>query len=189
MLRLIAGKHRGRRLHVPDNHRQTRPTLDRVRETIFNILAHNSDFPLLEGANVLDLFAGSGSLGFEALSRGAVHVTFVDQDLTSLACVKKNGDTLEAQKSITICKGFTEKINPPSKPFDIVLIDPPYYKGMSEPTLENLLRQGALKPHHIIALEMAIDEQLQLPEGFMIVKEVTCGPGRLYFLRALIKQL
>ncbi len=170
-------------MHVPDNHRLTRPTLDRVRETIFNILEHNADYPALDDANVLDLFAGSGSLGFEALSRGASHVTFVDQDLASLVCLKKNAEILAAQGAITICKGFTEKINPPSKPFDIVLIDPPYYKGMSEPTLENLLRQNALKPHHIIALEMAIDEQLQLPEGFTILKEITCGPGRLYFLR------
>ena len=182
MLRLIAGKHRGRKLHVPDNNRKTRPTLDRVRETIFNILAHNPEYPPLEGANVLDLFAGSGSLGFEALSRGAQHVTFVDQDLTSLSCCKKNAETLGEQAHVTLCKGYTEKINPATKPYDIVLIDPPYYKGMSEPTLENLLRQNALKPLHIVALEMAIDEHLQLPDGFVIQKELTCGPGRLYFL-------
>ena len=186
MLRLIAGKYKGRRLQVPDNQRKTRPTLDRVRETIFNILAHNPEFPTLEGAQVLDLFAGSGSLGFEALSRGATHVTFVDQDPLSLACVKKNAELLSAQSAVTLCREATEKVNPPTKPFDIVLIDPPYHKGMSEPTLENLLRKGALKAHHVIALEMAIDERLQLPVGFEILKEVTCGPGRLYFLHARV---
>ncbi len=184
MLRIIAGRFKGRKLHVPDNHRKTRPTLDRVRETIFNILTHNSDYPALEGANVLDLFAGSGSLGFEALSRGAAHVTFVDEDVNSLACCKKNTELLNAQSFVTVCKGLTQSVNPPKKPYDIVLIDPPYYKGMSEPTLMNLLHQNALAYHHILALEMAIDEHLQLPTEFEILKEITCGPGRIYFLKS-----
>lgn len=184
MLRIISGHLRGRRIHAPENNRKTRPTLDRVRETIFNILIHNQSCPILEGAVVLDLFAGSGSLGFEALSRGAAHVTFVDQDMTSLACCKKNASHLGVDQWVTFCRGDTRSVRLKT-PFDLVLIDPPYYKGMSEPTLVNVRDQSALTPAGVIALEMAADETLKLPDGFDVIKETTCGPGRLYFLKLL----
>ncbi|MBN9564530.1 MAG: RsmD family RNA methyltransferase, partial [Alphaproteobacteria bacterium] len=142
------------------------------------------DYPSLEGAAVLDLFAGSGSLGFEALSRGAKHVTFVDSDQESLKCCRDNARSLGVEKQVTFLRSDTRSVRLSGQIFDVVLIDPPYYKGMSEPTIINITQQGALAEEHVIALEMALDEYLSLPEGMMdITKETVCGPGRLYFLR------
>jgi 16S rRNA (guanine966-N2)-methyltransferase len=184
MLRIIAGKFKGRRLKVPDNHRKTRPTLDRVKESIFNVLAHNVDYPTLEDAFVLDLFAGSGSLGFEALSRGAKHVTFVDIDQESLKCCRDNARSLGVENCVTLLRSDTRTVSLSGQNFDVILIDPPYYKQMSEPTIVNIVRQSALAGDHVIALEMAADEHLSLPDGIVeITKETVCGPGRLYFLQ------
>ena len=184
MLRIIAGRFKNRRLHVPQNNRATRPTLDRVKEALFNIIVHNRQYPSLAGIVVLDLFAGSGSLGFEALSRGARTVTFVDHDPRSLQCCENNAAALDVQDVCRIQRGDTRSVHFVDGPFEWILIDPPYYKGMSEPTLMNVLQQGALKKGGAIALEMAADESLQLPEGLRVDKETVCGPERLYILLA-----
>ena len=151
---------------------------------MFNVLIHNADYPNLKGAVVLDLFAGSGSLGFEALSRGAKHVTFVDTDQESLKCCRENALSLGVEKSVTLLRADTRSVSLSRQQFDVILIDPPYYKHMSEPTIMNIIRQGALAEEHVIALEMAADEHLSLPEGMVrITKETVCGPGRLYFMQ------
>jgi len=140
MLRIIAGALKGRRIQAPPNPRITRPTLDRVRETIFNILHHNPECPSFEDARILDLFSGSGSLGYEALSRGAACATFVDKDRQALTCCRSNAEVLKVTSQCVFVCDDTRSALFPQGPFDIILIDPPYYKGMSEPTLENILK-------------------------------------------------
>ncbi len=153
---------------------------------MFNVLAHNVDTPPLEGALVLDMFAGSGSLGFEALSRGAKHVTFVDLDQESLKCCRENARSLGVENCVTLIRSDTRSVSLSGQQFDVILIDPPYYMHMSEPTIVNIVRQNAVAGDHVIALEMAADEHLNLPDGMMsLTKETVCGPGRLYFLQKL----
>ena len=122
----MAGEARGRRLVAPEG-RTTRPTLDRVRESMFNALA---SLDAIEGARVLDLFAGSGALGIEALSRGAEHVTFVDSDRAARSAIATNlATTGFADRALVVAAsadGFLARSNPASDPHSLVLLDPPY---------------------------------------------------------------
>ena len=125
-MRIIAGKFRGRKLKSPPS-LQTRPTSDRLRETLFNILA-----PRIAGARVLDLCAGTGAVGIEALSRGAAHVTFIDQSRKMSALIEENLNTFnieehEVEIVTTDASGFLRKlVRKPKNPFDVIFFDPPY---------------------------------------------------------------
>jgi 16S rRNA (guanine966-N2)-methyltransferase len=154
-MRIIAGKFRGRKLNSPSS-LQTRPTSDRVRETLFNILA-----PRIEGARFLDLCAGTGALGIEALSRGAAHVTFVDQSRKMCALIEANVEALMIdEKEIQVVTAeATEFLRRHAKkgaqPFDIIFFDPPYaadYEGVLNYVGENrdplLARDGVMIVEH-----------------------------------------
>jgi 16S rRNA (guanine966-N2)-methyltransferase len=125
-MRIIAGKYKGRRLKSPAS-LETRPTSDRLRETLFNVLA-----PSIEGARLLDLCAGTGAVGIEALSRGASHVTFVDQSRRMLALIKENCDTLKIDRdeieliTAEVSDFLRRYANKSDQPFDIIFFDPPY---------------------------------------------------------------
>jgi 16S rRNA (guanine966-N2)-methyltransferase len=122
VLRVVAGRHRGRRLKAPPG-RRTRPTSDRVREALFSILGPAR----VEGARVLDLFAGSGALGLEALSRGAASVTFVESDRRAAAAIRNNLAALEEEAEIAVRDALAWLRSPPADAsFGLVLLDPPY---------------------------------------------------------------
>jgi len=135
-MRVIAGRYKGRRLAAP-RWSGLRPTSDRLRETLFNILA-----PRIEGARVLDGFAGTGALGIEALSRGAAHVTFVDRDRRAMALVAENLGRCGVIEDYAMIRGGIEAVARAavSRPFDLILLDPPYDQADVRTTIETVER-------------------------------------------------
>ncbi len=178
-MRVIAGRFRGRRLAVPTDG-TVRPTGDRVREALFNILAHGAGG--IAEATVLDAFAGSGALGIEALSRGAAHVTFLDNDPAVLRFLRRNVEGLEATDQINIFRA--DAGHPPRAPraHDLVLMDPPYGAGLAAPALAALADQGWLAGDARAVIELAATEPFDPPAPFVIADERTYGAARLVFL-------
>ncbi|MFU8814278.1 MAG: 16S rRNA (guanine(966)-N(2))-methyltransferase RsmD [Pseudomonadales bacterium] len=155
-VRIIGGKWRGRKLAFPDEP-QLRPTLGRVRETLFNWL--RDDVP---GSRCLDLFAGSGALGFEALSRGAAAVTFVDSSRSATRCLEDNLRTLGADNATVICSPAERVLRSAREPWDIIFLDPPF-KGFHVADILQLIRdREALAAEGLIYIEAPRREELQL---------------------------
>jgi 16S rRNA (guanine966-N2)-methyltransferase len=180
-MRIIAGKHRGRVLMAPTG-LSTRPTADRVREALFNVLSHGE--PELRGARVLDAFAGSGALGFEALSRGAEHVTFLETDPSAYAIIHANAKKMSAGDQVAILR--YDVTNPPiaKEPFRFLLMDPPYKSGLGKIALPGLLAQGWIDQNSLVVLEVAAGEPFTSPiKGLTITDERTYGAARLVFMR------
>jgi 16S rRNA (guanine966-N2)-methyltransferase len=172
ILRIIGGKHRGRRLRFPAGV-TIRPTPDRVRETLFNWLQ-----PRIVGARVLDLFAGSGALGLEALSRGAAHVSFIEKDRRATAAidalVREWGEE-GAQVSCTDALGWLGK-SAGGTPFDIVFLDPPYDAALWSEAAEALVRGALLAPDARVYLEHRAREGLpRLPDGWQHIRDGRAG--------------
>ncbi len=155
-MRIVAGKWRGRLLEAPPG-LATRPTAARAREALFSMLA--ARLPTFEGLRVLDLFAGSGALGLEALSRGAAHATFVEQFPAPRAALARNIAALAAQDTTTIIVAAVEKLGSTLAPYDLVFADPPYHMGLAAAAL-GILAQGWLSPGAWIAVETAEDDAL-----------------------------
>jgi 16S rRNA (guanine966-N2)-methyltransferase len=172
MLRIIGGRHRGRRLRFPAGV-EIRPTPDRVRETLFNWLQ-----PRIDGAQVLDLFAGSGALGVEALSRGAAHVTFVEQDRRAANAIEalarewqEQAVSVESAEAL----GWLARARP-ATPFGIVFVDPPYDLQLIAPALAKLANGTLLAPDARIYVEQRAKEALPaLPEGWRSVRDGRAG--------------
>jgi len=180
-MRIVAGRHRGRVLLAPAG-QATRPTADRVREALFNILMHG-DPPLAE-ALVLDAFAGSGALGLEALSRGAGHVTFMETDGTAMATIYGNAKKLDEVERTTVLR--VDATAPPKakQACRLILMDPPYKSGLAKPALIALHAQGWIAPHALAVVEVAADEAFGSPiKGVPIIDERSYGAARLVFLR------
>lgn len=174
--RIIAGKWRGRRLSFPDK-TTVRPTGDRVRETVFNWLA-----PDIYGARVLDLFAGTGALGIEALSRGASHVVFVDKDPRLTLAIKNNLAKLEASAAVVVAD-VLPWLKRNSASYDLVFLDPPYPEALWLPALD-AMRNGALKYGTLIYTEQpAKASPINWPLDFVVLKERTAGQVRFMLLR------
>ena len=146
-MRVVAGRHRGRRLATPSGP-DVRPTSERVREALFDVLAHNPYGPggatLPRGAAVVDAFAGSGALGFEALSRGATHVTFIDDDAEALRFLRRNAHTLDDEEAVTILSRDATLPGPAPSPCALAFLDPPYRSGLAGPALAELAKMGWL---------------------------------------------
>ncbi|MDG1438387.1 MAG: 16S rRNA (guanine(966)-N(2))-methyltransferase RsmD, partial [Emcibacteraceae bacterium] len=140
-MRIIGGTYRGKKLITPSN-AAIRPTTDRMRETLFNMLEHGAG-PGIRGSRVLDLFAGTGALGIEALSRNAEHVTFVDNDRASMHLVKDNMTLIGNPDNASYISLDGTKVTS-SKPYDIILIDPPYNKGLITLSLRNIMLRSLL---------------------------------------------
>jgi 16S rRNA (guanine966-N2)-methyltransferase len=169
-VRIIAGQWRGRRLKVPDV-KDLRPTPDRVRETVFNWLA-----PTIQGARCLDLFAGSGVLGFEALSRGALYVEMVDQSAEVIKVLQQELVLLGADNANIYCASVPDQLRPVVKPFDIVFLDPPYQANLLLPCCHYL------EDHHYLADSAHIYLEAQetikdndLPEHWRLIKSKKAG--------------
>src|SRR6201994_165996 len=134
-MRVVGGRLKGRKIAAPAS-RAIRPTADRLRESVFNILVHAYDDPI-DGARVLDLFAGTGALGIEALSRGAAYVLFVDDGAEARALLRENTQTLGLAGVTRIFRRDATKLGPahPVEPFTLAFLDPPYGKGLAEKAL------------------------------------------------------
>lgn len=191
-MRIVAGKHRGRVIAAPEDD-SLRPTSDRVRENLFNILAHGKPSTggtsPLSDARVLDAFAGSGTLGLEALSRGAQHAVFLDTDLSALECLRRNLAKLHEEARATLVQADACQPPPPSKvrgnpaPRSLVFLDPPYRSGLAAPALAALARAGWLAPGAIVVVELDGKESFSAPEGFTLEDERQYGRTKLAFLR------
>src|SRR5476651_777942 len=152
-MRIVGGRLRGRVLKAPAS-RAIRPTSERLRESIFDILAHRHG-ELLEGARVVDLFAGSGALGFEALSRGASFALFVDDGAEARALLRENVEALSLGGVTRIWRADAAKLGkaPAGAPFTLAFLDPPYDKGLAGPALAGLVEGGWLGPAAIVVVE------------------------------------
>lgn len=186
-MRIVAGKHRGLALATPKDDR-VRPTSDRVREAIFNVLAHN-DFGVgfaIAGARVLDLFAGTGALGLEALSRGASYVLFVDDHFESRGLIRRNVEAAHATGATKIWRRDATALDDmpvnAGGPFDLVFLDPPYRKGLVAQALAGARAGGWLASRALVVAEMAEDEAFAAPDGFALVDQRTYGDTKVALL-------
>jgi 16S rRNA (guanine966-N2)-methyltransferase len=178
-VRIIAGEWRGRKLAAPKGD-STRPTADRARETLFAMLTSRlGDF---EGLQVADLFAGSGALGLEALSRGAAHCLFVEQDRAAVDVIRANVATLGAQARSRVETASVMQLRAAQAPLDLILADPPYQSGAGEVALDRLLRLGWIGPETWIAVETGFKEDVAV-KGLMLDAERRVGKGKLSLLR------
>ncbi len=170
-LRIVAGKWRSRLLRIIDEP-ELRPTSERIRETLFNWLS-----PITEGAQCLDLFAGTGALGIEALSRGASHVVFIEKSATLAAAIRKNLSELEATNAEVCQRDAVEYLNNADpKPFDIVFLDPPFDTDMLSDSCSLLRENGWLTANAIVYLEQSKDsEKPALPDGWAVTQEKVAG--------------
>lgn len=178
-MRIIAGEWRGRKLAAPKGD-STRPTADRARETLFAMLT--SRLGSFEGLHVADLFAGSGALGLEALSRGAEHCLFVERDRTAVEVIRANITSLGAQMRTRVEAGSVMQLRAATKPLDIILADPPYLSGAGEVALDRLLRLGWIGDETWIAVETGFKEDVAV-KGLMLEAERRVGKGKLSFMR------
>ncbi len=183
-MRIVGGRLKGRALHGPAS-QNIRPTSDRLRETIFNILAHAYGDPV-EGATVIDLFAGTGAMGLEALSRGAKRSLFVDDGTKARALLRANVDALGLGGATKIFRRDARKLGPApaGDRFDIAFLDPPYGKQLAEPALIALRNGGWLSPQALIIVEEAAEAALDIPEGFTLLEQRAYGDTQIVILRA-----
>lgn len=164
-MRIIGGRLGGRRLAAPGaaggGRARLRPTSDRVREALFNLLSHG-DYgppPPPEGRRVLDLFAGTGALGLEALSRGASRAVFVDDLAAARALIRQNVAALGLGGQATVWRRDATRLGAcPGEPFDVVFLDPPYRSGLAAAALASARAGGWLAPGAVVVLELAADE-------------------------------
>jgi 16S rRNA (guanine966-N2)-methyltransferase len=178
-LRIIAGEWRRRLLRAPEGE-GTRPTADRTRETLFAMLT--SRLGTFEGLKVADLFAGSGALGLEALSRGAAHCLFVEQDPAAIRALRTNIAALRAQDVTAVQASSVMSMGPARAPVDLLLLDPPYASGAGGVALDRLNRLGWISPASWIVIETARDEDVKV-KGLEIESERKIGSARITFLR------
>lgn len=185
-MRIVGGLQKGRPLSSPKG-RSTRPTSDAARESLFNVLAHAHWAPPLAGACVLDLFAGTGALGLEALSRGAAKARFVEQNVDAFICLKANmaqcgvaEDSQAFRRDI-----FQMPINPHDSGFvpDFIFLDPPYRRDFIARALAMLVARGWITDKAIIIAESAKDEHWEIPTKFALLDHRQWRAAQMHFLR------
>ena len=186
MLKIVGGKHRGRTLMAPAGD-ATRPTAGRAREALFNILMHarwreDGTSPVLE-ARVLDAFAGSGALELEALSRGAAHVTFLDNDGAAIRLIGENVAKLGEAAAAKVVRADATRAPPAREACDLVFLDPPYRSGQAAPALAALAQAGWVAPGAVVTVELAHNEDIVPPAGFEAIDERRYGAAKLVILR------
>ena len=182
-MRIVGGRLRGRALKGPGSD-AIRPTSDRLRETIFNILAHAYDDPVA-GARVLDLFAGTGAMGLEALSRGAAFALFVDESAQARGLIRENIETLGVGGATRLFRRDATRMGAaaPNAPFSLVFCDPPYGKDLAPRALASCAAGGWLTPGALIVVEEAQGAEVHLPEGFEKVERRDYGETAVVFGR------
>lgn len=185
-MRIVSGQFKGRSIVAPKTD-ATRPTSDRARESLFNILAHAAWAPDLDGARIMDLFAGSGALGFEALSRGASFCLFVETAHDARGAIRQNIETLGLFGVTRIHRRSATQLGEKpaglGAPFSIAFLDPPYRKDLIVPCLQALRSGKWLTDNALICAETAVDEELTL-EDWDLVSERDSGAAKFWFLKA-----
>jgi 16S rRNA (guanine966-N2)-methyltransferase len=182
-MRVVGGSLRGRSLAGPKS-QAIRPTADRLRESLFNILMHAYGDPI-SGARVLDLFAGTGALGIEALSRGAAFALFVDEGAEARALLRENVATLGLGGTTRIFRRDATKLGPahPIEPFTLAFLDPPYGQGLAERALASARDGGWLTPDALIVVEEATKSAFAAPEGFSELERRVYDDTSFVFLK------
>jgi 16S rRNA (guanine966-N2)-methyltransferase len=184
-MRIVAGKFKGRRLLAPEG-RDIRPTSDRARESIFNIIEHAPFAPEIKGASAIDVFAGTGAMGLEAMSRGAEPVTFIDLDDTARACILKNAGTMGQGRAVTVLRLDATKMPPPPRiaqcPAGYAFLDAPYDQDVSGPTLLSLLARGWVAQGSLCVVETPSDKSFDAPRGYSMEDQRKYGRAMVSFL-------
>lgn len=185
-MRIVSGRFKSRALLSPSG-KATRPTSDRARQAVFNILEHASwrPFILPENAYVLDIFAGTGALGLEALSRGAADSIFIENDRAALAACQGNIDSFGVAAETRVLKMDATRLPPRpagAAPRNLVFLDPPYGRGLGEKALTQLAAKGWLAPQAVCVLEMSKKEPENIPQGFTLADTRTYGIAEVWFL-------
>ena len=183
-MRVVGGRLRGRNLATPTS-REIRPTADRLRESLFNILVHAYANPV-EGARVLDLFAGTGALGIEAISRGAGFALFVDNGAEARALLRNNVEALGLGGVTKVFRRDATELGPahPVEPFSLVFLDPPYGKGLAEKALASLRDGGWLTKEALLVVEEAKAAAFTTPEGFVELERRAYDDTEFVFLKS-----
>jgi 16S rRNA (guanine966-N2)-methyltransferase len=184
-MRVVGGRLKGRNLASPSS-RDIRPTADRLRESLFNILIHAYDDPV-SGARVLDLFAGTGALGIEAISRGAKFALFVDNGTEARALLRNNVESLGLGGMTKVYRRDATSLGPahPMEPFSLVFLDPPYAKNLAEQALASLRDGGWLTRTALLVVEEAKAAEFLAPDGFTELERRVYDDTEFVFLRAL----
>ncbi|MEQ8666959.1 MAG: 16S rRNA (guanine(966)-N(2))-methyltransferase RsmD [Rhodospirillales bacterium] len=183
-MKIVAGRFRGRTLEAPKG-RDVRPTSSRVREAVFNILENGKPALDLAGIVVLDLFAGTGALGFEALSRGAVRAIFLDRAAEPLALIRRNAGRLGIPDECVTLKLDSSKLGPPPRvapAADLAFLDPPYGLGLVEPALLGLARNGWLNDGAVVVCETPARTDVGRVSGYEVLDVRDYGAARVTFL-------
>ena len=166
-VRIVGGSLRGLRLRAPAGER-VRPTGERVREALFDILIHGGMSAPLEGARVVDLFAGTGALGLEALSRGAAHLTAVESEADVRGVLRANVEALGCSDRVTVVAADATHLPPAITACDLALLDPPYHVGLAAPALAALLGGGWLEDAATVVVEHAVDDPFEPPASLAV---------------------
>ncbi len=188
-MRIVGGRHRGRKIEGPgDAGKDTlRPTSDRAREALFNILEHGrfsaDGTSLVRGAGVLDAFCGTGAFALEALSRGAASATLIDSDPAAIVLVHRNLTALGEGAKARVVQADAAKSLRALDPHGLVFLDPPYRSGLASPALGALAAAGAIAPGALCIVELDYREALSPPPGFIPLDERRYGRAKLVFLR------
>ena len=184
-MRIIGGRSRGLTLAsvgAGDASAHLRPTSDRVRESLFNLLAHGIGGDPVPGARVLDLFAGTGALGLEALSRGAAHVTFVDDGAAARALLRRNIERMQAMGATRVFRRDATRLGEcRGAPFGLVFLDPPYGRGLGELALASALAGGWIAPGAVVIWEER--SAMEPPDGFVLIDRRRYGDSWITLLR------
>ena len=182
-MRVVGGRLRSRALASPKT-ATVRPTADRLREALFNILTHSYGDPVT-GARILDLFAGTGALGIEAISRGAAFALFVDEGVEARALLRDNIESLGLGGVARIFRRDAAKLGPahPLEPFSLVFLDPPYGKSLAEKALNSAREGGWFKPDALIVVEEAVDANFKTPDGFRELERRAYDDTEFVFIR------
>jgi 16S rRNA (guanine966-N2)-methyltransferase len=179
-MRIVGGRLRGRSIATPPG-AAIRPTADRVRESVFNILAHGALARPFGELSVLDGFAGTGAMGLEAFSRGAAAVTLMDNDRAALDVCRANARKLGAD-AVRILQGDCVKPPKAREACDLVFLDPPYRSGLAAPALTALAKAGWIAPDAVCVVELSAAEPFKPPPGFAVADERKYGAARVVFL-------
>ena len=184
-MRVVGGKLRSRPIAGPKSD-AVRPTSDRLREALFNILTHSYGDPVT-GARVLDLFAGTGALGIEAISRGADYALFVDEGVEARALLRDNVESLGLGGVTRIFRRDASRLGPahPLDPFSLIFLDPPYGKGLAEKSLISARDGGWLMPEALLVVEEAADAGFKTPEGFIELERRRYDDTEFAFIRLI----
>jgi 16S rRNA (guanine966-N2)-methyltransferase len=183
-MRIVAGKLRGRALVTPSD-QAIRPTSDRTREAVFNILAHGAAAVSLDGIRVLDLFAGTGALGIEAISRGAAYALFVEESAEARGLIRENVEALGLTGCTRIFRRDATDLGPSSQlgQFGLAFLDPPYAKGLADKALASLLVGRWLTPDAVVVVEDREGVEVTVPAGFSLQDRRVYGDTQVLFLR------